>query len=184
MKEGKVVYERVIEIEGVSKNELYTRTKNWSLSAFVSQKDALQLDDKEAGVIAYKSFFKIFSSIPFKGTTFSTEREFWHLIRILIKDNKAKIIISNVSVKEKYSGSFDYTSNRPIEEAFYAYDNPVETPKSVWLGKKFERDTKELIEKQKKEFITDCIKAHAEFESTISLIKDYIQGTKKAHLDF
>lgn len=184
IKEGKVIYEMVIEVDSVNKNDLYLRTKSWGLSAFVSQKDALQLDDKESGIIAYKTFFTTTSSVPFKSFNIITEREFWHLIKIFIKDNKVKIVISDINIKERNQGSITYTTTQSIEEAAYTFDHPADMPKSPWVGKKFEKDTKDLINKQREGFINDCTKAHLRFEASISLIKEYLEGKKKIESDF
>ena len=44
-------------VDSTSKNTLFSRAKNWAISEYNSQKDALQVDDKEGGMLAYKGYF-------------------------------------------------------------------------------------------------------------------------------
>jgi len=49
--EGKVEYKEVIEVPGVSKDELYLRAWEWLSKTFISSKNVIQMKDQEGGII-------------------------------------------------------------------------------------------------------------------------------------
>lgn len=102
-KDGKVFYEKVIEVKA-SKEDLYKRAKEWALKNFNSQKDASQIDDKESGMIAYRTFF----SNSFNGLV---EWQYWEVISIYTKDGKAKITVTDIEVKTPAYGSSEAVEN-------------------------------------------------------------------------
>jgi hypothetical protein len=111
LKDGIITYEKIIEIPGVSKDDLYNRAKSWALPFYSSQKDALQTDDKEAGLLAYKGFFsQIFFPPRVMGVKVEYDnREYWEIVKILVKDGKAKIVVSNIHVEVDSKGGFPFT---------------------------------------------------------------------------
>jgi hypothetical protein len=74
-----VTITEVVELEGFSKDEIYTKTKLWIAQSYKSPQDVLQLDDKESGVIVIKGIFEI--SPAYVHYTFT----------IKIKDGKMKL---------------------------------------------------------------------------------------------
>src|SRR5258708_24434780 len=99
-KENRVSYEVVITIDSTSKNTLFSRAKNWAINQYNSQKDALQIDDKEAGILAYKGYFSNLFEWPSRmGISPKEEWEYWETFKILFKDNRAKIIITDFKIK-------------------------------------------------------------------------------------
>ena len=57
LKDGKVTYTDVIQLQGVSKDEMYKRAKHWFVDTFNSGKDVIQLDDKKNGEVIGKGCF-------------------------------------------------------------------------------------------------------------------------------
>jgi hypothetical protein len=53
--DGRVIYEKVYELDSVSKKEIFVRIKEWGQSTFVTQKGALQSEDSEMGYIFYQA---------------------------------------------------------------------------------------------------------------------------------
>ena len=52
-----VSYSEVVQVEGVSKEDLYQRAREWFTDTFRSSNDVIQLDDKENGQIVGKAIF-------------------------------------------------------------------------------------------------------------------------------
>lgn len=57
VKDGKVLYEGVVEVSGKTKDQLYKNAKKWFVDAFRSSKDVIQSDDKDGGQIIGKGWF-------------------------------------------------------------------------------------------------------------------------------
>lgn len=120
LKDNKVYYERVIEVPKQSKDNIYKIVKSWGVNAFNSQKDVLQADDKETGIIAYKYFFKtIFKAPKVFGVEAVADWKYWQVMKIFLKDEKAKIIIEDVSLNDiGYSGFTIETFRSSTEDYF------------------------------------------------------------------
>jgi Ca2+-binding EF-hand superfamily protein len=106
MKDGKVYYEEVVTIDSASKNELYNRAKMGIVSMYKSAKDVIQLDDKETGEIIAKGNFQATWTQAFMVTQ-STYVS--HTLTVFVKDNKAKIVLTDFRVKYYYQHDVDMT---------------------------------------------------------------------------
>lgn len=84
--EGKIQYQEVAEIPGVTANTLLSRAKNWCANAFVSVKDTLQNEDAGAGRLTYKGNFDVPGPM-------GTSQVFWFTLTIEVKDGKARITL-------------------------------------------------------------------------------------------
>src|SRR5438477_1445008 len=108
-KDDKVLYEIVVTVDSTSKNTLFSRAKNWAISEYNSQKDALQVDDKEGGMLAYKGYFtNLFEWPPRMGISPKEEWQYWETFKILFKENKVKISITDFKITDRpitYSSS-------------------------------------------------------------------------------
>ena len=99
LKDGKVTYSDVIQIQGVSKDEMYKRAKHWFIDTFNSGKDVIQLDDKENGEVIGKGCFKVLWMVSF----YSTQSiNVWKTIKIQIKDDRFRYEISDFKMKNYY----------------------------------------------------------------------------------
>jgi hypothetical protein len=94
IKDGKVNYTLVLDIPNVSKNEIYTRCKLWFAHAFKDSKQVIQVDDKEAGRIVAKYIHSTFVTSLMQVVSLTLRQT----LDVSIKDNKARIIISDISV--------------------------------------------------------------------------------------
>ncbi|MEZ5520682.1 MAG: DUF4468 domain-containing protein [Dokdonella sp.] len=54
MEDGKVKYSSIVSVEGNTKDELYARARLWLPEAFKDSRDAIQVDDKENGLLLGK----------------------------------------------------------------------------------------------------------------------------------
>ena len=126
--DGKVVYEKVFQVDSVSKKEIFVRIKEWGQTAFLTQKGALQSEDPEMGYIFYQAIKSRTHFIP-KGWGFRLlENRFITVdydarmsIKFYIKDDKFKVTISDISNQAVSAygvwqvGFESYTGTRPIE---------------------------------------------------------------------
>lgn len=109
IKDSVIYYEKIANIDSLSKDQIYKSIKSWGVNAFVSQKDVVQADDKESGLIAYKFFFtQLFSPPKIWGLGTTTTIEYWCVLKVFIKDNKIKITVTDLSFKN--AGSYGTTS--------------------------------------------------------------------------
>ena len=62
-KTGKVCYEGVVKVDGVSASDLYVRANEWFAKTFNSANAVIQMQDKEAGKIIGKGNITAYNSI-------------------------------------------------------------------------------------------------------------------------
>jgi hypothetical protein len=84
-------YQEVVEVEGVSKDDLYTRARTWFVKEYKSANAVLQMDDKEAGTLMGKGFFKVM----FQGAL----RDVYHTVQIDVKDDRYRYSINAFKLK-------------------------------------------------------------------------------------
>lgn len=111
LENGEVIYTDVLEVEGLSKDELYNLAKKWVVLKYKSANHVIQLDDKDNGIIIGKGNFAI--------DYYSRKPTIEHTLQIETKDGRYKYTISN----------FIYSD---IQNSTFTLEN---FPKS-WAGKK------------------------------------------------
>ncbi|MNE10169.1 hypothetical protein D3C80_1028700 [compost metagenome] len=109
IKDGRIVYSAVIQLDSISKNELYSTAGMWFADSFKNSKHVIRFEDKEAGKIMGKGsstfYYEYLLSTVFTDIEYS--------IVITVKDSKYKyeiydIILTNrggtpFSAEELYS---------------------------------------------------------------------------------
>lgn len=177
LKDGKVYYEKIIQIDSVSKSTLHNRAKAWALSHFRSQKDALQTEDKESGILVYKGYY----DYNFKGAKYQNIEplvawKIWSTYTILVKEGKAKIINTDVIIDAKDYGekpaetflsTWEYDMNNGIEQVRFMRKA---------LTKNFQENRIKVIEALK---TVDALN-----RLTIQEIENYLTGKIKSDLEF
>jgi len=133
--ENLVQYEKIIEFDSLSKKEISLKIKEWAINNFNSQKAALQSEDLDAGYILYQATNINTYPIP-KGWGFpfigskilSVTNETRFSINFYIKDNKFKIIVNNISIKELTANGiwYDVISTSVGERKIDAPAVPIE----------------------------------------------------------
>ncbi|NWJ52344.1 MAG: DUF4468 domain-containing protein [Bacteroidetes bacterium] len=99
LKDGKVIYSGIIQLQGVSKDEIYKRVKIWFINTYNSGKDVIQFDDKESGEIIGKGCFKEIWNINF----FSSEYvNVWKTIKIKVKNDCLKYEITDIKIRNYF----------------------------------------------------------------------------------
>ncbi|WP_020603266.1 DUF4468 domain-containing protein [Spirosoma spitsbergense] len=91
---GRVVYQIIEPVEGVSKEEIFKRARKWLIDTYTSPKNGLQLNDPGTGELSSKETFSINPSIM--GIAVPTQVS--HSITIDVKDGKYRVLVSNFYV--------------------------------------------------------------------------------------
>ncbi len=95
-KTGPLIFERVIQVKGASKKEIYNRARHWFAGIYKNSKRVLQIDDfeQDGSLIGKGSYLHEYKS--YKGLThYCTIGYVDYLISIYIKDGRFKIIITD-----------------------------------------------------------------------------------------
>lgn len=88
---GNVTFTKVIEVPNTPKDILYTRALSYFTYKYNSGDDVIQLKDKEQGTIIGKG---IYSKVHTGRSIFTTVVNTTHILRIDIKDNKIRAMIT------------------------------------------------------------------------------------------
>ena len=122
LKDGKVYYEKIIQVDSTSKEVLFQRAKTWALSAFNSQKAALQSEDKDIGFLNYKTLLTVFFNVPpvLGMKPGLTEWKYNFNLKIYLKDNKAKIIFDDINLNDQDGNNVSHIETyREDTEAYF-----------------------------------------------------------------
>jgi len=94
-----IAFEKVIQAEGMNKDELFIKLNEWFASNYKSANDVLQMVDKDAGVIVGKGSMNYFHK---KKSSYNGNLNY--TIKTYVKDNRYKVLLSDFN----HSGlSFD-----------------------------------------------------------------------------
>jgi hypothetical protein len=107
---GNVVYSDIVDVPGISGDELYTNARIWFLDNFKSSKDVIQYQERESGIIAGNGII----NIQDMALGFLVETPISFSIRVETKDEKFRYHISNLVIIHKDPK----ISNQTVEEAF------------------------------------------------------------------
>ena len=92
LKEGKVTYTDVVQLQGVTKEEMYNRVKLWFVETYNSSKDVIQIDDKERGEIIGKGCFRAVWNLRFYT---AQSMNVWKTIKIQLKNDSFRYEITD-----------------------------------------------------------------------------------------
>jgi len=119
----------VVEVPGLTKDQIFISARQWVVTSFVDSKEVLQLSDKETGEISGAGI----SSVVMKLPNFAGNQPVWFRFRVAIwcKDGKYKYSFSDFS--DAYVGKPGDTRNL----LFRSFE-PAETKESnvIMMGKK------------------------------------------------
>ena len=155
---GNVVYVQIIEVEGLSKEEIYNRANEYFTYNYTSGKSVIQTQDPERGRILAKGIYaKVHSAYEVVVVTrVSTP----HIVQVDVKEGRARVIITLNqfdSVVTDNEGESSYYATA-MSESFPV--NPKGKTKNI-MGKAFYKthfrvlETFEKLEKAIKEGNTD-----------------------------
>jgi hypothetical protein len=102
VKDGHIIFEEVIGIDSLKKDDLYNRAKLWIINTFKSPKQVLTTDDKELGIIKGNGIFIILKGHLQEETVRFT-------FEIDLKDYKYKYSFSDFNFLDNYGNSTNIT---------------------------------------------------------------------------
>lgn len=124
---GNVTIFKVLDSINLSKDEIYNRALNYFTYNYVSGKSVIQSQDKEKGNIVAKGIYEnVHTGTNASLATFNIST--WHIIRVDIKDNKARIIISLTNYDQVISGG---NSQNVYKTSFIKDEFPI-NPKGYY----------------------------------------------------
>lgn len=106
---------RVYQFDGISKADIYDKAQIWCSKAFIDSKSAINVRDKESGLLGGKGFYKNYYKIPRKkkdsigGVLYNDFHLDW---LIEVKDGKLRVSLTNFNMKETYGTFIVTTSDR------------------------------------------------------------------------
>lgn len=169
----KVIYEKIIDAPGQSKDTLFMKAKVWALSAFRSQKAAFQTEDRTGGLLAYETFFtNDFQTPTILGVSMNQDWQYWSQVRIYLKDGKAKVVIENENIKISHVSDHRYDAEYNIFTFKSNLDNVYKNTakryrERYWVGS-----------------LENFKLANEKYKSIITSFEQALNSIKKAESDF
>lgn len=111
---GKVTFSEIVQVEGIAKDELYLRAKDWFVRYFNSANDVLQIDDAGTGRLVGKGMTRLSMS--------SSSYSLFYSVTILVKDGRYKCVISDFEVQSDPINGL-VPSREALEKSIYTPDN-------------------------------------------------------------
>jgi len=107
-----LTYTRVVDSINSNKNDIFNRALGYFAYNYKDANSVLQVKDKESGIIVGKGYFKDFCSFNMFlcANIFSA----YHILRVDVKDNKARIILSVDQYNTEFVGSKNSNNHSSI----------------------------------------------------------------------
>jgi hypothetical protein len=102
---GKYTYSEIVSVDSISASELYSRAKQWFVSAYNSSKSVIQNDDIESRTIFGKAI------IPVTFTAMGSASKMGNVhyeITVSCKDGRLKFVITNFYFKNNYNNNLAF----------------------------------------------------------------------------
>lgn len=123
LKEGKVTYSDVIQLQGVSKEEMYNRVKLWFIDTYNTSNDVIQIDDKEHGEIIGKGCFRTVWNLRFYT---AQSLNVWKTIKIQLLNNSFRYEITDFKLNNPFFPTQNLTISNlgvPLEQWNKGHDS-------------------------------------------------------------
>lgn len=100
---------KIIEVSDLNKEEIFNRAINYFTYNYVNGKSVIQTQDKENGLIVGKG---VYENTHIGISLLTTYIDAWHVLRVDVKDKKARLIISLTEYeKEIWDGNLRVNFN-------------------------------------------------------------------------
>lgn len=120
------VYSRILTTDSASKAELYDKALIWCSKTFTDSKSAINVKDKESGIIGGKALFNSYYKVPKKKDSIISSAYSEYLFDWLmeIKDGKLRFSLKNLFVRQ-FSGDYPVMigGKPPLKFAFTSEKN-------------------------------------------------------------
>lgn len=134
-------YSGVIEVAGVSKDELYTRAKAWLNESFNSVKDVTQHSDKEAGEIFIKGIMPLTARYKYFGNQ-KDDISSKFMLNLWFKDGKYKYEIKEFDAYYTHNQSVKFGVLTTAEECpSKVFMTPPKIANQMWSSIKADAET-------------------------------------------
>lgn len=108
---GNVTYTKVFSFDSLKKDEIYARALHYFVYNYGSGKAVIQTQDKEAGTIVGKGIYaRVHVGTDLTTTVFNTD----HILRIDVKDGKARVMVTLVQYSMETAGTYGRTSHNDM----------------------------------------------------------------------
>ncbi|MEL7600563.1 MAG: DUF4468 domain-containing protein [Proteiniphilum sp.] len=120
--DGMITFSEVVQVDSLSKNDIFLRAHDWIIKTFNSAKDVIQFADKDAGKIVCKT---VTGATVGKGWNKVTIDPVFYLLTIEVRSGRYKITASNFV--HEYSvgmGAMKTSGSNPLE-SYYLLASPT-----------------------------------------------------------
>jgi hypothetical protein len=130
---GNVTYTRIVEVPEIATEEIYNRALNYFVYNYGSGKSVIQTQDKGLGRIVAKG---LYNDVHVGISLITTYVDCWHIVRVDVKEGRARIILTLTEYEKKIVGGDTPPSyfTSKVEDSFPI--NPKGVQKTV-MGKAF-----------------------------------------------
>lgn len=97
-----VTFSRVIDVPNLNKDEIFNRVLSFFTYNYVSGKSVIQIQDKEAGLVVGKG---VYDNVHIGYSIVTTYVDAWHILRVDVKEGKARVIVSLTDYEKKIVAS-------------------------------------------------------------------------------
>ncbi len=131
-----LTYSKILKVDSISKNEIFDKTLIWCSKSFTDSKSAINVKERDGGIIGGKAYYQSFYKVPKKkdsitGSTFSNYYFDW---LVEIKEGKLRFSVTNVLLKELNSE--------------YIVTTQAKVPFEVWLQPKSKTELEWKLSKE------------------------------------
>lgn len=98
---GNLSYQRIIEVPEMEKDDIYNRVLNYFVYNYGSGKSVIQTQDKENGFIVGKG---LYNDVHIGISIVTTYIDAWHIVRVDVKNGRARIILTLTEYDKKVTG--------------------------------------------------------------------------------
>lgn len=98
---GNLSYQRIIEVPEMEKDDIYSRALNYFVYNYGSGKAVIQTQDKENGLIVGKG---LYNDVHIGISIVTTYIDAWHIVRVDIRNGRARIILTLTEYDKKVTG--------------------------------------------------------------------------------
>lgn len=122
---NEIEYSEVVQVEGMTKTELYNAARLWYADYFQDSKEVLELDDREGGVLIGTGWGDLY----YRSNIGLSKQKLWKTIKIQVKDGRYKYTIQNIEF-ESYPGQYTSVQKNALDNSPVAQYPKVKKPKS------------------------------------------------------
>lgn len=137
--EGKIIFDKILEIPGISKKELWAIAKSWIVKTFLLTPDSVNktlVEDTLSGMFSINQVIP-WASITNPNLTIPYTNYIFYSLQLRVKDNKLRITISDIWFHYEKGELSDVVSSDV--KGLYKYNLPAEEIVTNWKkGKKLQ----------------------------------------------